>query len=171
MIEPCEGTRRDPLKLGSVSRIVFLDDDGQDILVVENTARHVLEPETKKYAQMLAQSTPVYQLRKFTIDDNAHFWGWTDGRHWNGWETPMFTFPQACEVLKCMMSLGDQSYRWEYESSEDVFRVWGDGSLMNECVGFVAATITGEPIELYDISNGWCWDLVEGQVPLLRPEI
>lgn len=96
----------------------------------------------------------MYRKARFVIETSKVFDGYhIKGRHWNGWERPLFTKEVCDEILKefCVENIAWQEGKY-VETTED-----------NEQYDIdpVQITIDNEKLTVYEIGNGWIWDEYE----------
>jgi hypothetical protein len=59
----------------------------------------------------------VFRRGRFAVAESKEvFCGWTDGRTWNGWQTPRF---EQLEAERLARGLGDG--RWRFDAARDAF--------------------------------------------------
>ena len=97
---------------------------------------------------------------KFTIcDDERIYEGYTDGRHWNGWECPWFTREVTEQIMK---DLNNDGVSTEYNAETDSYIVqakeWDQPDIFDG-----ADVNTEDGVQhLYPI-GAWCWIWDEAQ--------
>lgn len=72
---------------------------------------------------------------------------------WNGWYVPYFKKAVAKKILE------DANIQFR-EDGDDIYAVYQEGE-KEEQISRTTITVKGKPIEVYDMSNGWTWDLPE----------
>ncbi len=97
-----------------------------------------------------AEKTDLDILRRanFTIEYLGHaFPGMTQGKYWNGWAKPYFSFDVAQRVAALMGG--------RYDEEADAFVFYDEVSDHTET--FAAQSVGGEKV--YPVGAGsWCWD-------------
>jgi len=90
----------------------------------------------------------------FEIEDSGKYLGLSDGRTWNGWQCPLFTFEVAQQIAKDFSVYDDKLI---YDEANDTFIYKTDDYPDDESDTFEAIMIDGK--KFYAIGAGsWCWD-------------
>jgi len=104
------------------------------------------------------RSGTLYRRARFALaESDEAFGGWTDGRHWNGWEMPRFERSEAERLIKW---LKDERARFDAErtafitfSQDGEEEVWPAESVVIS---------DGSKLTVYGVGAGaWIWDEVE----------
>ena len=99
------------------------------------------------------------KMRKtvFTIDVSEQYYeGYTDNRHWNGWECPWFT-KEVADVI--MSDLNKDGIRTMYDVTKDTYIIDDQyNDTVDTYKGCDVETLNGIK-HLYPIGAGcWIWD-------------
>jgi hypothetical protein len=100
------------------------------------------------------RGSALFQRGRFALaDSDVSFEGWSNGRLWNGWETPRFEFTVCTEILR---SLSYQGAR--FEASADAFVKVSGGEEETWSAEEIAIT-DGSLIKVYPLGAGsWIWE-------------
>jgi hypothetical protein len=97
----------------------------------------------------------LWHKAKFTIEGGeGEFYGWTDGKSWNGWAMPYFEFTEAKRVVDVLTES-----KGRYDADGDCFVTFDtDGADEN----WESQTITllgNQQMKVYGIGAGaWIWE-------------
>lgn len=112
----------------------------------------------------------LWEERLFSVEGDAAvaITGYTDGRRWNGWAVPHVTFEELADLAPRWREYYDvenseacdQLSWWEVDEvkRQVVLVEKYDGELHIHLEEPREHIIDGKKVELYDVSNGFCWE-------------
>ena len=111
--------------------------------------------------QKILHKRVFYKTNFIINNDEPGFQGYTNGKKWNGYACPYFTYDETVRLLTFWGNQNKKYYnKWVYSGPKDIFYIddgCGNSDELDK-IRSIIIQVGDEKIKTYNFGDhGWCW--------------